>query len=278
MRRLAVFLLIFYAFLTVLVLARTWLGWPSLHWVAMALPLLGFVFSAAHASVQLRWTWVALFLALSISITLFLESLGVATGWIYGAYHYSNKLGPLFLGLTPYIIPLSWFMMLYPAYRMADRILPPLGSSRWLGVAALGGLIMTAWDLTLDPWMVASGHWIWETPGAYFGVPLHNYLGWWLTGFIVLACFLGIARRRLPVVEDWRFDRLAVLGYALIGLGNAMDAWMTGLTGPAWAGFLTMGGFTLLAWRRAGLRLSGSGLERHNPARQEESRENSQSL
>jgi len=36
-------------------------------------------------------------------------------------------------------------------------------------IAALGGLAMVAWDLALDPLMAAQGHWIWETPGAYFG-------------------------------------------------------------------------------------------------------------
>ena len=36
---------------------------------------------------------------------------------------------------------------------------------------------MTAWDVGMDPMMVAAGNWIWETEGAYFGVPLQNYWG-----------------------------------------------------------------------------------------------------
>ncbi len=41
-------------------------------------------------------------------VSLLFESVGVATGWIYGAYHYAQLLGPLLLGLVPYLIPLSW--------------------------------------------------------------------------------------------------------------------------------------------------------------------------
>src|SRR5690349_11791546 len=43
------------------------------------------------------------------------EQAGVATGFVYGPYHYTDKLG-FKLGHVPLLIPLAWFMMIYPSY------------------------------------------------------------------------------------------------------------------------------------------------------------------
>ena len=94
----------------------------------------------------------------------------------------------MFLGLVPYLIPIAWFMMVYPSYVIADRLVPMRKSTfvRILHVSLVGGIIMTAWDLGMDPLMVKAGHWVWEVQGAYFGVPLQNFWGWWLITFTAL--------------------------------------------------------------------------------------------
>ena len=61
-------------------------------------------------------------------------------------------------------------------------------------MAAVGALVMTAWDLAMDPMMSAGEHWIWEVEGAYFGIPLQNYWGWWLTVFVTFMLFLMIGK------------------------------------------------------------------------------------
>jgi putative membrane protein len=90
------------------------------------------------------------------------ESVGVATAWIYGPYHYTDQLGPKFLGLVPYLISLAWFMMSYPSFVIADQLKPssrnPFRAGRWqriLAVAVTDGLVMTAWNLIMDPIRVA---------------------------------------------------------------------------------------------------------------------------
>jgi uncharacterized membrane protein len=37
-----------------------------------------------------------------------------------------------------------------------------------LADAALGAVAMTAWDLAMDPIMVAAGHWVWKMPGLFW--------------------------------------------------------------------------------------------------------------
>ena len=106
---------------------------------------------------------------------------------------------------------------------------------------------MTAWDLAMDPMMVAGQHWIWEKPGAYFGIPLQNYWGWWLTVFVTFVLFLLFTRGKTALVRDPSFDRMVVISYTLTGIGEVIAALSTGLGGPALAGR-----FAMLPWMIAG--------------------------
>lgn len=244
-------LFIGYALLTVYIGLRAALGFSFILWPVMVLPLLGVAFSLLHAGNFLGWRSAGLFLALTVALSLALECLGVATGFPFGKYHYTERLGPLFLGLAPYSIPLSWFQMLYPSAIIAGRTL--VGRSeykgRWWQAALLGGAVMTAWDLALDPVMVFRQHWTWDQPGGYFGIPWQNYLGWWLTASLILAIFHRLEGDAAKPEFDWEKTRLAVGFYAITGLGHAADAWAAGLVGPAWVGGLAVGLWALAAWK-----------------------------
>ena len=116
-----------------------------------------------------------------------MEEIGVRTGLIYGAYHYGDQLGAK-LGHVPVIIPLAWFMMIYPSWMVARALIRGIKIHSIPGLTAqalVAAMVMTAWDVVMDPSMAAAGNWIWENGGAYFGVPRHNYLGWLLTTFLV---------------------------------------------------------------------------------------------
>lgn len=206
--------------------------------------MLALAFTILHAGRRDGWRAMGILFILSVGITLFMESLGVATGWPFGNYHYTEYLGPLFLGLVPYVIPIIWFVMIYPTYVMAVRLWPQQRSLwMWrLGVAALAGLMMASWDLALDPVMVQRGHWVWESPGQYFGIPLQNYAGWWLTTFIAVMLYLWLAQREANSSQSTAksFDRLAVYSYAIMGTSHFIGAYQIDLGGPALAGFLAM--------------------------------------
>jgi len=206
---------------------------------------LPFAFAVLHAGRRLGWKRMGLMLGVSFLVSLFFESVGVATGWVYGPYHYTDVLGFEFLGLVPLFVPLGWFLMSYPSFIIADWIVPAdwRGWRRVLGVAALAALAMTAWDMVMDPARVDAGMWVWEVNGPYFGIPLRNYLGWWLTTFVALVLFMALARYEPPPHRDASFDRLAVASYGLIALAEVVSAWVLGLGGPALAGL-----FATLPW------------------------------
>jgi putative membrane protein len=225
--------------------------------------LLGFGFALLHAS--LRWNWRAALTLFVISfvVSLAYESIGVATGLVYGPYHYTDKLGPKFLSLVPYLIPAAWFMMMYPSRVIAERVVPSTlrqaqgnasGWARGLAIAAIGGIVMTAWDVVMDPMMVRGGHWVWEVNGAYFGIPLQNYWGWWLTTFTVFIVHWLVTRRNGDPAKR-QDDRLAVLAYILTGLSGILVCLdpdiIHELGGAALAGFFAMSPWAIMGWIKA---------------------------
>ena len=254
-------LLIIYALLTFYTLLSPFLGLPYHPFFTPLLTLLAFCFALLHGSQSLGWKPTLLLLVLTFAISLLFESVGVATGWVYGPYHYTDKLGAKFLGLVPLLIPVAWFMMTYPSYVIARRLVPAIKKG-WvwrLSVAALGAVIMTAWDLAMDPMMVAGGHWVWEQPGAYFGIPLQNYWGWWLTTFITFFLFLSIGRifPERSTSND-QYTRLAIWSYAITGLSSLLADFEFGLGGPALVGLFAMLPWVLMGWLKPALQLSNN--------------------
>ncbi len=249
LRRVTIILFILFAMLafTPLILLAFHLPPPTL--LTSLTTLAGFTFALLHSIQREGWERALRLLGLVFGVSLVFESVGVATGLIYGPYHYTDRLGPLFLGLVPYLIPVAWFMMGYPSYVIADWLIPS-GLKRWqrlLGIAAVGGLVMTAWDLVMDPLMVAGGHWVWDTGGPYFGIPLQNFWGWWLTVFTTFALYgwLSGKRGKSPEIS---FDRLAVGAYLLI-----LFSTVSILFGSGSGNLALIGLFAMLPWPLATL-------------------------
>lgn len=184
------------------------------------------------------WGWRrSLSLLALVAVTAYLtEWLGSQTGFPFGKYHYTDLLQPQLAGV-PLLIPLAWWMMLPPSWAVARFI---AGEHGHLFVY-LSAIAFTAWDLFLDPQMVAWGFWVWESPGGYFGIPLTNYLGWLLAAALMTA----LARpRNLPLAP-------LIVVYAVTWLLQTMgQALFWEQPGPAAFGFLGMGGMLAWAWRR----------------------------
>jgi uncharacterized membrane protein len=248
LRRITLALLVLYALMTIYSILGRPLGIAPSRIITPLVTLTGFTFALLHAGQREGWGRALRLLALVFGVSLLFESVGVATGLVYGPYHYTNKLGPLFLGLVPYLIPLAWFMVSYPSLVIADWLVPS-GWKRWprlLSVAALGGLAMTAWDLVMDPIMVAGGHWVWDVQGAYFGIPLQNFSGWWLTIFTTFALYLWLFGKGAKPTQAG-FDRQALGSYWVTALGIVVIALVSGLGNLALIGF-----FAMLPWGIAG--------------------------
>jgi len=189
----------------------------------------------------IAWSWAAqgplttvVLLSLCMAIAGGMETLGVLTGVPFGHYTYTEVLGPKVGGLVPAVIPMAWFMMVYPALHIAEQT--RLGS---IGKGALVGAAMVAWDLALDPAMTADfGAWEWQQGGMYYGIPLQNYLGWFLTAFGIVLAFRAIPLR-------WRADRSAMPAAAYVVQG-AFAGWLTVLYGRPGAAVAWLAAVALL--------------------------------
>lgn len=143
------------------------------------------------------------------------EAVGVATGFPFGRYHYTGRLGPQLLGV-PVLVPVAWVMMSYPAIVLARRVT----AQRWT-VVPLGAVALASWDLFLDPQMVRAGFWRWTQPGPRLaGIPLTNDAGWLGVALVVSAGLALVLPARTRPGTD---DRLPV-GLYLWSYGSSLLA------------------------------------------------------
>ncbi|TFV54239.1 carotenoid biosynthesis protein [Mycobacterium sp. PS03-16] len=134
----------------------------------------------------------ALLVAVAGGGGLIAEAVGVAAGWPFGGYSYTGTLGPQVFGV-PLVVPLAWVMMAWPALVVGRTL-----AARPVAVVAVGAVALAAWDVFLDPQMVAAGHWLWFDPSPTLPlipeIPLSNYVGW----LLVSAAIIATLHARLP--------------------------------------------------------------------------------
>lgn len=178
-------------------------------------------------------------LGIALSFGFFIEQLGVSTSWPFGEYEYSSTLGPKLLSV-PLVVPFAWVMIAHPCLVAARRI----GKS-W--VFLYGALLMTAWDLFLDPLMVSADRWTWVVTGAHVPfqpeIPLSNTFGWLLSGVALMTLLHFLTPR----------DRRKVGGSLIAADVLLFWTWFSGVVGNLF--FFSRPGIALFAGAIFGLLL-----------------------
>ena len=152
------------------------------------------------------------FFAITAVVSWSFETSSIANGFPFGHYVYSDHLGAK-LGAVPWLILPSYFSMGYFSWTMAHVLVQhfqrAISGLAIFTVPLIGSCLMVMWDLSIDP--VASSlsqNWIWRDGGAYFGVPYSNFLGWFLTVYVIFQVFaLYLSRAKTEILEqpDSRF-------------------------------------------------------------------------
>jgi uncharacterized membrane protein len=197
--------------------------------------------------------WLPAFVAVYVA-SLGSELMGTAFGVPFGPYSYTELLGVKWLGLVPALIPLSWFFMAVPAYGLAARA---VGADRPAGRVFLGSLLLLAWDLTLDPAMSeVTRYWVWGESGPYYGMPLMNLVGWYVTGVVLMLALEWLGARSWLAGVTARWQAAFYAANLILPLGMTLAA---GFWGAAVATALVLGG--VVGW--ASLRSRTPGLGRY---------------
>jgi putative membrane protein len=236
--------------------------------MTFVIPVVLCAFSVAHAIEMRGFKTALLFFASGASISLGTELIGTTTGLLFGNYTYTERMGYKLFGHVPWLIPVAWCSMLYPAWCVSGYVLRGASCVDYAATPTqhairitLASLALTAWDLSLDPRMVQDGNWVWHDGGFYFGVPLSNYVGWVVTAGLVYGGW-GIVDLRMTnderrlitssfVIRHSSFANLPVWAYIFVWLGESVANVLF------WAGpgvglcvFVGMGVFAVPALRR----------------------------
>jgi putative membrane protein len=129
------------------------------------------------------------------------EYVGVETGLPYGEFYYGVDLGPTLAGV-PVGLPVFFIPLVMNAYLLCLLLLGDAADSAPLRLGSVIAAVL-AMDVVLDPGAVALGFWVYPNGGAFYGVPLSNYVGWVLSATVaVVALDWGYDRRRLRARLD----------------------------------------------------------------------------
>jgi putative membrane protein len=212
---------------------------------AVIIVIAAFAFAVLHGSAALGWRNLLAFLILTIVISFAAEAIGVATGLVFGAYHYTDNLGPKVLGVPP-LIQLAYIAMGYASMMMARVIVGGAQRAFTLAGVLVGTLIMVGWDVAMDPYQsTVSGDWIWEKGGAYFGVPMHNYAGWFFTVLIFMFAY-WLFQRQWPEPEPGAqtaapaFQSFPAVLYGLMAMNIIVTPFVARITSIASPGNYTL--------------------------------------
>lgn len=124
-----------------------------------------------------------------------IETIGISTGFPYGKFHYTDQMGFKVFGLVPWSVAFAFAPLLLGSITIASQI-----TRNARIVLPLSAIFLVIVDLILDPAAVVLNIWVWNPPGPYYGIPLSNYVGWFLTAFIGSLLLHLLTSRDLHVV------------------------------------------------------------------------------
>ncbi|MEM0064994.1 MAG: carotenoid biosynthesis protein [Metallosphaera sp.] len=149
------------------------------------------------------------FFLVSFSIGLIAEIIGVNTGLLFGRYYYTPYLGFEVFNV-PILIPFLWSTLGYFSYVPTRNYL-------------ISPLFMVIIDLAIDP-LFSKFDWHWIHPGPYFGVPIYNFVSWYVVSMLIYLSFQLTCKEK-----SFQFDpKAAIFVYGLV-LNLALQDYFTGL-------------------------------------------------
>ena len=174
----------------------------------------------------LAWVWPLAFVA---------EFASTRVGIPFGLYHYTGTTRDqeLFIADVPFFDSLSFTFLAYAAFCLARVVLRARGTGvsrrSTLALAGLAGVLMMLLDVVIDPIAVRGDRWFlgrifwYPEGGIYFGVPLSNFVGWFIVGALGVGGYLLLAGERAIGARPWIG---VALYYGVLAFNLAITAWI----------------------------------------------------
>ena len=140
-------------------------------------------------------------------ITWLSEYSSIHNGFPYGSYHYIEHTRDLELWVlgVPFMDSLSYVFLAYASYSVAIFAVSPLRVSKGtiylletramrnlFFTRVLGTIFFVYLDIIIDPVALKGDRWFlgqiygYPEKGVYFGVPISNFIGWLIVGFVLI--------------------------------------------------------------------------------------------
>ena len=214
-----------FAIIIISMAAWIWLGYTIidnhilLSIVQYTLYTLGILFLAKKLGKQ-----ILAFFIISAIIGLVYEITGTRTGLPFGKYEYNQVLSSS-LGV-PWFIAFMWGLLSLIVLLAAAPALKRKGLA-----IAVAPIMLVALDLSIDPIMVELGLWRWVEGGPWYGVPLTNFVGWYVVGLSVFVLSRILLGRGFPNIEGWnRWYVIPYLSHMLAyGIAAPLEAFLASI-------------------------------------------------
>lgn len=177
-----------------------------------------FAFFAAYlvaAVLHLGWRKTVWFTVAGYLVAFASEYSSINNGFPYGWYYYvdTTRGQELWVAGVPFFDSLSYVFLSYCSYATALLVLSPAKRIRGdlvlletgplrrsFSALLLGSLFQVFLDIVIDPVALQGSRWFlgriygYREAGVHFGVPLSNYLGWWLVSALLIGALQLIDR------------------------------------------------------------------------------------
>ncbi|MCX6246226.1 MAG: carotenoid biosynthesis protein [Bacteroidetes bacterium] len=226
-------LIVLFFFVTVLMTFTYYIDIPALISIeSLLITAFLFVLVLLHGIIRYGKKNMLIFFLIVFAVSFSFENLSIRTGFPFGFYHYSPSLG---LMTVPVVIIFAYFAMGYLSWMLAHIITGQytrrLGGKQIFMVPFIAAFIMVMWDLTMDPISsTLQKLWVWHNPGAYFGVPVVNFFGWFFVVFVfyqLFAIYLSKYDTMRPgednAVHNKAFWMETPVVYGIMALGNILS-------------------------------------------------------
>ena len=167
--------------------------------------------------------WLLFIIGLSIGF--FFELIGVNYGIPFGKYEYTAFSSTTILSV-PIPIVFAWGIYITVTYQVCRYLLNKLQVKNNYLIYVITPFLMVNIDIAVDPLMVERGLWRWAEhfPFKLFEIPLTNFVGWYITSFLMLTIYLNICKVNPDAVGERPLGSVFPLSYVLIYLPLILEA------------------------------------------------------
>lgn len=193
--------------------------------LAAALAIVGFALPSYIGLIRQKGLAKGLILALVIGgLILAIHVVAIALSYPFGEFTFGDALGYKVFGSVPWTIAVAYTPLVLAMFWLSSKV-----TKSGLRVV-LGGLLLAGANAALDPALAFMGLRSWENGGPFFGLPVLNFVGWFLTGMLTTLILHALWGKEEAVKRSVAYSGFAVLWF-WGGVNLGLQQWVPAAVG-----------------------------------------------